>query len=261
MFHSRIRKATAQARPVRMSGVALTSVSEKTPICRTTSAQSGHRPPRVAADQARMHRAEMSEGDDAATESPGEASGESRARGSMRSDRADDRTRRGVSWTLSVCGDARLRSPAAALPDRRSSSDPWWNRCPSTIAGDPAFVDHRDPVLQRQDLIQLFARSADRRARRARAQQQAVDRLDRRRHPARAWLHRDHDARLAMISRARISRWRLPPESSRARVSTLGRRDLILVLEPLGLARGDLLSTDQPRAIGAWPYSSSSGCR
>ena len=31
MFQSRMRKASAQARPVRISGVALTSVSEKTP--------------------------------------------------------------------------------------------------------------------------------------------------------------------------------------------------------------------------------------
>jgi hypothetical protein len=31
MFHRRIRKATEQARPTRMSGVALTRVSEMTP--------------------------------------------------------------------------------------------------------------------------------------------------------------------------------------------------------------------------------------
>ncbi len=31
MFHRRMRKARAQARPVRMSGVAFTSVSERTP--------------------------------------------------------------------------------------------------------------------------------------------------------------------------------------------------------------------------------------
>ena len=31
MFHRRIRKARAQARPVRMSGVAFTRVSERTP--------------------------------------------------------------------------------------------------------------------------------------------------------------------------------------------------------------------------------------
>ena len=52
MFHSRIRKASEQARPVRMSGVALTSVSDQAPtLPNATSAMWSEGPDRVAADE------------------------------------------------------------------------------------------------------------------------------------------------------------------------------------------------------------------
>ena len=53
------------------------------------------------------------------------------------------------------------------------------------------------------------------------------------------------------ISRARISRWRLPPESSRAWVSIDGAAMRYSVLSSSAERRAAGTSTTQPRAMGA----------
>ena len=88
---------------------------------------------------------------------------------------------------------------------------------------DPALVDHVDAVRQGEDLVELLRDQQDRRALRAQVEQQPVDGLDRARRRARASAGRRRAAAGSVsISRARISRWRLPPDRSRTCVSTDG---------------------------------------
>ena len=175
MFQSRIRKASAQARPVRISGVALTSVSDRTPMLpndafRMWRYEAIGSPPTIAmiapGDQQR---------DDERAERQGrrEPAGDGQARleadrhaGSRAPRRRDRRGNGSAGRRLGAAGHQQpdvgdVRLVARERPD------------------DPPLVDHVDAVRQGEDLVELLRDQEDRGALRAQVEQQPMDRLDR----------------------------------------------------------------------------------
>ena len=168
MFQSRIRKASEQARPVRMSGVALTSVSLMTPTLPNAATtmwpddRTGS-PPTNQMTPARTN-AKDERGDRHQRREPARAS----VRGSRRS----------------VMGSRSRRSPArgrvvAAAPPVMNRPISWMSAVSaSNEPGDPALVHDDDPVGQGQELVELLGDQQDRGARLAQLEQHPVDALD-----------------------------------------------------------------------------------
>ena len=92
----------------------------------------------------------------------------------------------------------------------------------SNDADDLALVHHVDPVGQGEELVELLGDQQDRRAASRELEQQPVDGLDGPDVQAAGRLDGDEQRRLGSISRARIARWRLPPDRSRTCVSIEG---------------------------------------
>ena len=220
MFQSRIRNASAQARPVRISGVALTSVSEMTPMLPNAALRMWtNERDRVAADE-RDDRAAMSS---ATTSAPSVR----RRRQPARDRQARLEADRHAGSPVVAATRRPSRRPIRRPPPRRRRSSA--ARSSSMSASSPG----NDPTIRpsyitstRSARARISSSSSEIRriAAPLRARRAAAGGPSRsRRRRARASAGRRPAARGSVsISRARISRWRLPPDSSRACVSIDG---------------------------------------
>ena len=247
MFQSRIRKASEQARPVRISGVALTSVSRD-------DADAAERGARGCGTNERIGSPPTS-----ADDQPAEDEARRRAR---RASAARD-SQRGASVRgsrRSVIGARSRRS----RPSRRSSA------APARAAGhqQPDLVDVRrrrprtSPTIRpsymtstRSDRARISSRSSEISriavARRAPLEQQPVDRLDRADVEAARRLDGDHQARpgLDLAGEDQPLEVAARQEAGLACRST-ARRSRYSSLRPWASARAAASSMNQPRATG-----------
>ena len=195
-----------------MSGVALTSVSERTPTlpnAALTMCTIG--PDRIAADEREDQRADEERDDDRPD------------RRRRRQPARDGHARLEADRHAGGTAGGRAASPVASSPPVMSSPIVLdVRRVDRERPDDPALVHHVDPVGQRQDLVELLGDQEDRGAGGAARRGAAVDRLDGADVQAARRLDGDDQAGSDSISRARIRRWRLPPESRRASVSIDG---------------------------------------
>ena len=221
MFQRRIRKASAQARPVRMSGVALTSVSRQDADAAERRVDDVHvGRDRVAADDRDDQRRDR------------------RAR--RRPRRSSAPATASAGWPAAARGGSSSASPPAAAASPAASSPPVMSRPIRSMSAsgglerpdDPALVHDVDAIRQRRGSRRAPRRSAGSRRPRhgAPAAAGGPSRSRRRRGPASAGRRRAGPGSVS-ISRARISRWRLPPDSSRASRVDRRRRDRVALAQ------------------------------
>ncbi len=119
---------------------------------------------------------------------------------------------------------------------------------------DLAFVDHVNPVAQARAVLPILQKSARALRRLLVAPAAAGGRLRSRPHPARASAAWQSSAGWLEISRARMTRCRFPPESSRTGVLYGGDDDIVLFAQ---LRRH---TVRQPMCSTSSPTRSAPGC-
>ena len=181
MFHSRIRKASAQARPVRISGVALTSVSEMTPDSPKAASNMCWNDLIGSPPTSRMMKPEITKETKTApmVTASGSQRGTSSRRSTMIGSRSLMRLRRPRAGLLPVIMQADVMDVSGRGVDHPEQF---------------ALVDDGDPVGKGQDLVELLADQQDGRAALALLEQQPVDVLDRANIQAARGLHGDHQS-------------------------------------------------------------------